>query len=600
MNKKKNSKIEKLLEQTYQDNPPIPQEFKESLKQRLLEQHGKKQHGNNIISLFNMNNRKSSTKKSLLSAVTTLPKALLYSGAGFAAVLIAGLLYGFVFFNQDEASDNNQDPQFGSLTVQKGTAEVYRDDTVLILEEGDKEEIKEGDTLKTKENTIADAETEFGRVSLSSDTSIEIEDDKGELNMGKGYAYLRTKKDKEIKNSTPNGTVIVKNGSSITDIIEEGTLLKSVSGTVKGEVEREGSKVTKEVENGKQILLTKEEIAKEAEIERDELKTVFCEHNWEKDEEENYDKGTAEDLTSPDLTVIQPENGLTTESPKIDVKAKSNEDGWAKYNGKWNSINKNEEFSYSVNLKSGENKISITIKDKSYNKTQKTIKVTRVSNQNISLNSLSANSTGIYMKWTASGAQNGHRLVVLRGPKDTSVGSTVLNISAQNGTKGWTDKSTEYGKPYYYMVKILSVGGTTLAQTGIKGTTAKNNPPETKPTEPKDPTPPTSSCTITISKALKLSSTELQHELYPHTGSNAVKLYWSVNGDCGSYNGFKVVWSQNPTPTYGDPGDSATWVSSDKSHKIVDNLTSGKWYFRVGTYDNGQVTQYSNEVNVTF
>ncbi len=77
------------------------------------------------------------------------------------------------------------------------------------------------------------------------------------------------------------------------------------------------------------------------------------------------------------------------------------------------------------------------------------------------------------------------------------------------------------------------------------------------------------------------------------------KISWKVNGY--SKSGFKVVWSQNPSPTYPTrDGDQYHYYS--ETNKTTDTVNSfngeGKYYVRVCEYLGGKCGVYSNQVEI--
>ncbi|MBN2101014.1 hypothetical protein JW710_03965 [Candidatus Dojkabacteria bacterium] len=559
--------------------------FAQDLRAKLISKYQ-----SNLLNNHNMAESEKTGKKGLLSRLPFKHLNIAIAGAGFFALGIIAVL-GYMYIQGTDSLPFQK--RFGTLHVVKGSATVLRDGEEINIGKDEEFPLAKGDTVETDEDTIADVETEDGRVSMSSETVAKFENDEGDVSVEKGDVYARSTEDTEINLETPDGKVKVDDGASFTSVRdEEGTTARNIQGKVEGSVEKDGEEASKEISEGKQIRIKDNEISDEEEMDREDLKDPLCEHNTDKDEEEGYDPGTAEDTTAPEITVVEPENGSSTFSSKITVKAKSNEDGWAKYNGTWNAIKANEEFSYEAELSKGSNDITVTAKDKYYNIGTATVKVILESKGAISLNEVTAKSNGIFLRWNASGINSNYKYIVRRSlsTKNTSSDPTVLTMKATKDDVSWTDTSTVYGKTYYYHVILLGEDGKEVDRTYTKGAKAINVA-----------TPPSTGCSISLALLSKWSSlsgligSEDKH-LNPSSGGYA-KVSWSVSGDCGEYSGFKVVWSQSPNPTY--PGDSAAYVDKNTSVHTISGLTSGTWYIRVGTY-NGGVTHYSNQVTVTF
>ncbi len=80
---------------------------------------------------------------------------------------------------------------------------------------------------------------------------------------------------------------------------------------------------------------------------------------------------------SPDLTIDYPEDGQNFEKDnnKINISGKTSLDADVTVNGFWAIVDENNIYSYSLNLKEGENEINVVAVDKAGNKSEKSIKV---------------------------------------------------------------------------------------------------------------------------------------------------------------------------------------------------------------------------------
>ncbi|MEA3356971.1 MAG: hypothetical protein U9Q67_00860 [Patescibacteria group bacterium] len=522
-----------------------------------------------------------------------------YNAIAIGTLFTALVIVGIVALDPLSAYLSKDTPKdvFGMLSVVEGEAIVRHGQETSTVNENENKELQKGDSVETTENTIADVNMDYGRVSLSSSTTATLEDKNGNISLENGEVYARSTQDTSIVITTDNGEIEVQNGSTIAiENEEEGTTLKSISGTVKGSSSKDGTRSTKEVENGKQVTLKAGEISDPTEIDRDTLKTPFCEHNWEQDD----NPGTAKDLTPPEISIIAPENRAVVQETEITVQASSNEDGWAKYNGVWNEITANESFSYTVTLERGENKLQVLVKDKSYNRTTKEIIVTYETPASISLDGISAISSGIYLKWSAAGIYPDGRYIVRRVLNGSS--TDVLIISSSDAVYEWVDTSTVYGITYQYYVILLGSDGLEAARTPTKSATAVNNPPQVTPEPEPEPENGTCSVSLTVTDSWlsfltlpKKGSTISSINTIDPSGGNA-SITWTVTGDCGEYSGFKVVWNITGTPVY--PGDHAKYLGKTHSSYTITGLPTNKTvYIRVGLFNQG-VTHYSNEETV--
>lgn len=94
-----------------------------------------------------------------------------------------------------------------------------------------------------------------------------------------------------------------------------------------------------------------------------------------------------------------------------------------------------------------------------------------------------------------------------------------------------------------------------------------------------------------VAEAKPAGSISLQH-----SGSDGKTVHWSVTGGSALY-GYKLVWSANPNPTYGEAGTTPIYYDGKATSGNVD--ASGKTYVRVCMFYDGQCLNYSNEISPT-
>ncbi len=103
---------------------------------------------------------------------------------------------------------------------------------------------------------------------------------------------------------------------------------------------------------------------------RNDLKTYYnkfintdsVNSQTESDIESNTEYENTIDLVSPIITIYSPANKTKVSNESISVTFSSNEDGYYYYQG-WNVLAANKEVSFLNNLKTGDNEISIRVKD---------------------------------------------------------------------------------------------------------------------------------------------------------------------------------------------------------------------------------------------
>jgi hypothetical protein len=70
---------------------------------------------------------------------------------------------------------------------------------------------------------------------------------------------------------------------------------------------------------------------------------------------------------------------------------------------------------------------------------------------------------------------------------------------------------------------------------------------------------------------------------------------WSITGGSALY-GYKLLWSANPTPTYGESDTTATFHDGSATSGKVNS--TGQTYVRACMYYDGQCLNYSNELSI--
>lgn len=614
MENRKNNKIEEILKENLRSSVHIDSAFQAKLRSEVI---AKSQ--SNIIKSFQMETNPNSG--SPMPKRTNLFAKILLPLLAIVAVVTVGVL---LITNQnqkpsDQIADqgtNTNPVSFARLYVLEGSVNVISKDTQTTVT-SDKDLVG-GDRLVVAENTIADVKTTYGRIALDAGSEIILNSLNGDVypEVIDGVVFSSTNKDYEkavaIKTVgadvvlekgsaliTQNGAVSTSDVSSIFDgiigkayaVADQSTKIFSISGTVKIKL---GTTETV-VENGKEVVIKDKKLSTPEVAPRELLNTEFFSEVVKKESNEGKDLGTASDITPPVVTIISPAQGTTVTTDTVEIKFKSNENGWFLNENPWRDITAEQENTFSANLKAGDNKIEIQVKDKYYNRTIVYLNINYDAPFAISWNSsTAAKSNGIYLNWSATGAQAGvHSYRLYRD------GSVYKTYSVKSDTEigaNMTDSNTTYGETYSYEVKLMD-GDTILARSGSKSLKAINN-------KPQDP-PASTACKLSLWKTAQASAprvpaknTSLIFGTHAVVSEHYVKVGWSVSGDCPDNNGFKLVWSKDPNPVY--PGDTYAYYSNTATRSgTASGLSSGTWYIRVSLYIGGVGQYYSNQLTVT-
>lgn len=581
MSNKENSQFDKYLKEKLQTDVQIDSAFKTALKEKLILEIDNVSTNEQHKSKFN-----SKGMSNLISKLKSLPK-LSYIIAGVGVTALVGVVTVFLL-NQGKVDDkltpiDKTPTAIAQLYINEGSVTIIRDEQEQTYTADT--EIFANDKIATAQDTIADIKTAYGRVALDVNSSITVQND-GFPTVNDGTVFISSNNDytQQISSATEYAEIFVEKGATLIThtpeiVVEAGifpkayaenegqTKIISVTGKVTVKVNNE----SKTLENGEQIIVTKDKatnLVPKEEIDKEQFKTDFFTTVKAKETEENKDLGLAGDLTPPTITITAPANGSTTQANTTTVKFTSNEDGWY-YNDGWKEMVKDTEVSYSVTLQEGANTITVKAKDRSYNVTTASVSVTYTPvvpvEAKITLTG-KAVSDGVSLSWTVTGlnTDKGFKIV-----KSTEINPVYPGNDYQYLTDGSTRtykwKITD-GQTYYFRVCQYDGNGKCLRYSNNLKLTAPTSTPDT---------------TTTIS-------------LTGNHTTTGITVNWTVTA--GEATAFKVCKSLEPNPVY--PGSDCAYITSGTTHTW--NVTDGKTYYvRVGKYEDGKVTVYSNQITVT-
>lgn len=207
----------------------------------------------------------------------------------------------------------------------------------------------------------------------------------------------------------------------------------------------------------------------------------------------------------------------------------------------------------------------------------------------ISITSMTDKTTGqAKIFWSVVGySQYGFKIAYSQtNPNPVYPGDSFYYLSSPSATSAVVEGTP--GQTYYYRVCEYTGGGCGVYSNTYTFTFAA---------PPPDPTPDTSTITITsINPVAAIGGSPVA--IFNTVGGASATVYWTTSGDFPD--GFKLVWSTSPSPTY--PGSSAGYYSPGSTSGTMTNLVAGTpYYVRVCKYisSQGSCSIYSNEVTYT-
>jgi hypothetical protein len=232
------------------------------------------------------------------------------------------------------------------------------------------------------------------------------------------------------------------------------------------------------------------------------------------------------------------------------------------------------------------------VKDKSYNKTVKSITV----NYNAPINvSWSADpvgqANGVNIAWSAYGTKPGAQIYKLIRNDAIYQSFSVRDDTA--GGANWVDSNTTKGTTYSYAIAIYE-NGVEVARTQNKSVVAQTEGPVQ------------SGCSVNLylmayqgnmikDEPRLFSFANLITPAHAVVASNNYKFGWTVSEGCSNYSGYKLVWNQSGSPVY--PGSDYNYISDvSKKYGVLSLPSSGNSYVRVGLYNGAPAHSYSNQL----
>ncbi len=357
---------------------------------------------------------------------------------------------------------------------------------------------------------------------------------------------------------------------------EKKVIVKVVESKVKVKIIKGEETLEKEVSEGEELVvdMTKpiENTAKKLPLSKEKtIKDNFYLWNREEDAKKSYPLGILDDVTPPEIKIIEPLDGIETTLSKVAVKGETEPEAKVWINGT-EVENKEGVFLKTLDFKIGKNIIEVKAKDQSGNLAVKKITVTRKSETpavGLYLKGY-ADADGIHLSWSVAGLEvtKGFKLVKSLEAYPTYPGDSAVWLDS--GTRSYVWKIID-GKTYHFRICTYKDGSCGAYSNDVK-ITAKS---ETASKEIYG--------TLSLTGSIK-------------TGRK-VYLSWTLSGSAPY--GFKLVKSLESNPTY--PGSDYVYLSSpDVRSYIWDLAYPGTYHFRVCVYNgSGGCVFYSNDISIT-
>lgn len=612
--------IENILKENLRSNVHIDKRFSEELGAKL-----KLEALNKFIVHSEMNESSNNLVKAkpiFLKPWFMLSVAALVLIAVTTTVLVTSGFNPFKISDPVIVKNDVSEIRFAKLYVNSGNVNITRNGTTTSY--GSDVELEAGDIITTSDNTIADVLTKYGRFAVDNNSQIIVNEIEGQLvpevKAGNVFISLNTDNDKTVRIVTSNAEVTMDKGAALitqnseltayymnfadqlfaqlvkvanaVEVKDGSTKVLCLSGDVK--VKSKSGEVT--LEKGKEVVVKQDVVGEVKIVEKDELKdSTLVKKVITDSKDKGIDTGVLGDMVAPEVTIIAPVDGVTVETNTIEIKFKSNEDGWYIYKGNWIEITANQEVVFTAELNGGANKVEFYVKDKAYNKTFKSINVNYNSPVSVSWSADPVGQAdGVKLAWGAYGTKPGAQIFkVIRN--DAIYQSFSVREDTANGAN-WVDGATVKGTTYSYAIAIYE-NGVEVARTQNKSVVAQTEAQSGGGS---------GSCNVNLyliayqgnmikDEPKLFSFANLVSPAHAVVATNNYKFGWTVSEACTNYNGYKLVWNQSGNPVY--PGDTYSYVSNKSQKYTVAGLSSsGNSYVRVGLYNGGPAHSYSNQL----
>lgn len=359
------------------------------------------------------------------------------------------------------------------LIIDKGDVQIKRADAEDFDEATDGMTVESGTTVRTEEDAVVAlelvGEKEASVVRINESSRLEVEEVnagslKSTLIGGEAWTFITgdepakaTLETTEVRVEAQSTTYNVRQGDDATTVmavtdtsIVTGLESKDEGTTDKGKLFlEEDQQTTVDADN----IPESEDDFDTADIGDDVLDSFWFRWNTEKDQELSDRLEGREDDDGPSLEIDAPKDGFETKEDSIEVKGTTDVSATVTINDE-EVENDNGNFKEKIDLKEGDNKITIVATDPSDNETKEVINVIRKkagpTPVSVTLNTDEEGS--VLVTWNKSDEEAFGSYTVKRG------GEVIERITDQNTTE-FMDDGLSAGETYTYSVCVLNEDG---------------------------------------------------------------------------------------------------------------------------------------------
>ncbi len=424
-----------------------------------------------------------------------------------AGVVLILLIVGLIFLGGRNTSVDTGEPTATAqltLHVDRGSAQVKGASDQDFTDATDGMQVGQGATVRTESDSFAILALTTGQsgsaVRLNSDSRVEITQvaaDKLSVKLLSGETWAT------VDGTTPPSTAIntsdarVEAQSTSFDVEadESKTIARAIANTsavtavdTSGSSGQSTDKGTLSLKEDKETTIKSDNLPEtESDFDTKNISDDFKNslwYRWNSEQDQSFSAGLsgAEDTDGPTLRITEPKDGDETDKDKIEIKGVTDLSATVKIEGE--SVDtKDGEFSQKVDLKEGDNTITIIATDPSGNETKKELTIVRkpAKPDAVSVTLSTSQAGSILVSWNESDTKNFGSYSVKRNEQ-------VLQRFTDKSTTEYRDEAASAGTTYTYNVCVTDGDGQETCSQD-QSATAKGEPnkaPSVSITSPAD------------------------------------------------------------------------------------------------------------------
>jgi len=322
----------------------------------------------------------------------------IYIGAGLLLILIVLLIIGSV--GRRTGPEPTSETVDLKISIERGNAQIKHQDSETFEDAVDQAALIVGDSVRTEEEALVTLESsKKSMIRLDEKSRIEITqlDASGvAVNLVDGQAWVNIANSDGLPVSIATAKTKTTASGTIFDVeyanrqvsmrsINDDVSLAVSNTTASAEdnaTESQDSSLSYLLKEGKQITIDERDLPKEqADFDSQDIDQEFQESFWyrwnaEKDDEFANKLLGRKDQNAPSLSISEPEDGSTVDQDSVTVKGTTDISATIEINDK-KVDNDLGDFSKEIDLKEGENTITIVVTDPAGNQTKKELTIKR-------------------------------------------------------------------------------------------------------------------------------------------------------------------------------------------------------------------------------